>query len=145
MTDRIAELEAQVTRLQDENDRLRRDLGLPLEQVDMFGAPPKAARNRSPAEKLYQRMQEARRDRCMEAGVEFIPDRWACQRQNKDLKTVVQASEKQREMFQEAFALYLSEDHLTKRPAWSLSYFMTGTVRSAYESRAMEASGVAAR
>jgi len=103
----------------------------------------KAARKPSAAERLYTGLEEARRERCESALVEYIPEGWAPQRINKQLGPLAKAMGPEADRLNDAFAEFLYDERgVDFDPPWSLGMFLV--CRSQYESKAARAAGGAA-
>lgn len=97
---------------------------------------PKPPRQPSKAEAAYAKFQEARKAACEAAGVAFVPDRWHAARINKDLGAILRGGEEEQGRFVATFEEYLGDESMAEK-GWSLSYLMSGGVRSKYEQRAL--------
>lgn len=97
---------------------------------------PKPPRQPSKAEAAYGKFQEARQRACEAAGVAFVPDRWHAARINKDLGAILRGGEEEQGRFVATFEEYLGDESMAEK-GWSLSYLMSGGVRSKYEQRAL--------
>lgn len=112
-------------------------------QVAMFATPPPAKpekRERTPsaAQVLYGRMEAWREERCAEMKQPFRSEAWAVPRINKELGPLVDGPESERDLFADAFMLYLADERKgTARVPWSISLFMQRQVRAEYETAAL--------
>lgn len=97
---------------------------------------PKPPRQPSKAEAAYSRFQDARKSACEAAGVAYVPDRWPVPRINRDLGAILRGGEEEQGRFVATFEEYLSDSSMAEK-GWSLSYLMSGGVRSKYEQRAL--------
>lgn len=106
-------------------------------ELQPTGKPVRQPRKQSPQEALYQKLQDAREERCAEVGEPFIPDRWSNARQNKDLGDLVKGPSEAQDLFARAWGIYLADEgERARTPAWSLGWFMAGGVRAKYETMA---------
>ena len=100
----------------------------------------KKLRRLSFAEGVYERCEDARRDACSEAKVEFIPEGWAPARINRQLGSLAKASPAEQQRFEDGFDAYLADaTNAARDPPFSLSFFIAS--RSTWESRAKRTGG----
>lgn len=102
------------------------------------GATKKPASAPQPGLVLYERLEANRAVLCEEAGVPFVPSRWAFSRQNKELGPIARLPDghEDKARLEAAWGAYAEDPlALTREPAFSLDWFWK--CRSRYEGRGL--------
>lgn len=104
----------------------------------------------SAGERLYLAFEASRQEHCAANGLPFVEQRWDAVKINTVLGKVAKVPKgalvnaegrtEEQVRLEAAWKEYLSDpDGATREPAWSIGWFMSGGVRSRYESRALRA------
>lgn len=94
----------------------------------------------TPGERLFERIEQLRREACEAARVPYVAETWAPKRQQDQLGPVASAPAADKQRFQEALDAYLdAPENAQREPPYSLGFFLAS--RATWETRALRAGG----